>query len=152
MDGLNSILFSLIGIVSGILPLVIIIVIIVIASGNKKQNKERAQKEYDEYTKKYQNTVYLDSNGKLKYPPYNEKVYIRKAKQRDSGNFESLRDQCMDFGFALASTVIGIVICWIPFLIAIITYPYAIYKRRKLAYQIYVEDCEELKRQYYKNK
>ena len=82
-------------------------------------------------------------------PNYNEKQYVKKAKEKGTG-LGQFRENCIVLGFALASSVIGLIVCWIPWLLAILSWPFSVFYTRKQAYKIYIEECQEKER--YNNK
>ena len=76
-------------------------------------------------------------------PHFDEKHYRKKAKETGSG-LSGFRDSCIVLGCALASSVIGIVVCWIPFLLALGSLPFSVGYTRKKAYNLYIKECEEI--------
>ncbi len=79
-------------------------------------------------------------------PDYDEEKYVKLAKAQGSGLGE-FRDNAIFVGLSLASTVIGLLIFWIPLLLAFLSWPYSIYHTRKMAYKLYIEDCKKLENQ-----
>ena len=80
------------------------------------------------------------------YPPYDEDLYIRKTKEREYSKYSSFRERCVVTALGLASTLIGLLICWIPLVVAFFSLPFQVGERRKIAYRIYTDECEEIKR------
>ncbi len=80
------------------------------------------------------------------YPPYDEDYYLRKVKENEKGKYSSFRDQCFLAAVTLASTLIGLLICWIPLVVGIFSLPFQVGARRQAAYQMYLDECEEIKR------
>ena len=76
-------------------------------------------------------------------PNYNAKAYIKKAKASGTG-LGAFRENCVVLGFALMSSVIGLLVCWIPFLLAIFSWPFSIFYTRSQAYKIYLKECREI--------
>lgn len=76
-------------------------------------------------------------------PDYNEEEYIKKAKAAGSG-LGKFRENCIFVGLSLASTLIGLFVCWIPLLLAIFSLPFSIGHTRRMAYKMYIEDCKKL--------
>lgn len=78
-------------------------------------------------------------------PNYDQKEYIKKAKAAGSG-LGNFRSNCIVLGFAMASSVIGLLICWIPWVLAIFSWPFSIFLTRHKAYKMYIEDCQAIER------
>ena len=76
-------------------------------------------------------------------PDFDEKKYRKKAKESGSG-LGAFRENCILLGFQLIPTIVGILVCWIPFLLAILSWPFSIYNTRKKAYQMYIADCKRI--------
>ena len=79
-------------------------------------------------------------------PDYDEEKYVKLAKANGAGLGE-FRMGALQAGLMLAGTVIGLLICWIPLLLCLLSWPYSIYNTRKKAYKLYVEDCKKLENQ-----
>jgi len=79
-------------------------------------------------------------------PDYDEEKYVKLAKAKGSG-LGKFRQDAIFAGLALAGTIIGLLIFWIPLLLAFLSWPYSIYHTRKMAYKLYIEDCKELENQ-----
>ncbi len=78
-------------------------------------------------------------------PNYNEKEYVKKAKEEET-SLSGFRQGCIVIGLWMAGSVIGLILCWIPWLLAILSWPFSIFYTRKRAYQIYLTECQELER------
>lgn len=76
-------------------------------------------------------------------PDYDEEKYVKLAKAKGSGLGE-FRHNALMATFVLASTLIGLLICWIPLLLCILSWPFSIYNTRKMAYKLYLEDCKNM--------
>ncbi len=95
---------------------------------------------------------YTDTEMNVKkYPHFDEAVYLKKAKIRDSGHFETFRSSLPEtaFGPITSIPILGLMVClftlaFIPW-IAIASHMIQISYRRDLAYKIYLEECESIK-------
>ena len=79
-------------------------------------------------------------------PNYDEEKYVKLAKAKGSG-LGKFRENALFVGLALSSTIIGLLVSWIFFLLVFFSWPYSIYHTRKMAYKLYIEDCKELEKQ-----
>ena len=77
-------------------------------------------------------------------PDYNEEEYIKKAKAAGSG-LGKFRENCMGlFYMLLQFGIIGMLVCWIPLVFLILSWPFSIGHTSRKAYKIYREDCKQI--------
>lgn len=84
----------------------------------------------------------------ISYPEYDEDIYLRKAKEEEKGKYSEFRTSVVALGLYMMGSIIGLVICWIPFLLALFSFPVQVGMRRRAAYKIYLRECEEIKNRY----
>ena len=85
------------------------------------------------------------------FPDYNAEEYRKKAKAAGSGLGE-FRKNCLMATCALAQSLIGLIICWIPLVLIILSLPFSIGHTRRVAYKMYIKDCKEIERKNETNK
>ena len=76
-------------------------------------------------------------------PPYDDEKYKKMAKASGAG-LGKFREECVLAGFWMACSFIGLTICWIPWLIALFSFPFSIHNIRKKAHQLYENECKEI--------
>ncbi len=87
----------------------------------------------------------------IKYSPYDEDYYLREAKKIEWSQFSEFRASCFFAAGFCASTLIGLLVCWIPLIGFVYSFPYTTYHRRRTAYKLYIIDCLKKKSDYIKS-
>lgn len=80
-----------------------------------------------------------------KFPKYDEAYYNTLAKKQGAA-LGQFRSNCFVLGLSMAGTVIGLIVCWIPMLIALLSWPYSIGHQRRCARKIYIEECQKIEK------